>query len=339
TELNLFELGFSIGGVEVERVSKTLATDTETLEVLLPYLDSGTHSLRIQWLRGQPKASLKINTIELQSLEGDDSDSDGIDDWQELRMAVDSDLDETTISTRVSPYCLEGTAGYLPELVISGHKLGDIAAVITPPTAYKSFSNKYYADVSLFADDATVINVEMHGGLTQFSKQVTWSSTNIVDQSEDILLRANDSLLLEAVPAGSNPTDPATISVYEAGSSSLVAESIQTVNDRFAFQFTGEHQSQTVTSYRVEASVGGQSYQFYVNVAQVDLGLPPSTVLGFQREWTPASLPSEVELETSPMVKLAESYPVENPRTFTLSVGGTGPQAIVARIDSDQDGI
>ncbi|MCG8525149.1 MAG: fibronectin type III domain-containing protein, partial [Opitutales bacterium] len=149
TELNLFELGFSIGGVEVERVSKTLATDSETLEVLLPYLDAGTHSLRIQWLRGQPKASLKINTIELQSLEGDDSDSDGIDDWQELRMAVDSDLDETTISTQVSPYCLEGTAGYLPELVISGHKLGDIAAVITPPTAYKSFSNKYYADVSL----------------------------------------------------------------------------------------------------------------------------------------------------------------------------------------------
>ncbi|MCG8526400.1 MAG: hypothetical protein MI748_08480, partial [Opitutales bacterium] len=166
---------------------------------------------------------------------------------------------------------------------------------------------------------------------------------NIVD-GEQIVLRSGDSLLLMANDGDGTSLEDVDFNFYNDATGELVDSLVSTggspdESSKIQYVFEREIASLTVDTYRVEAVIGGTAHSMWVEVFDVDFGGAPSTVLGFQREWTPVSLPSEVVLETDSTISLVESIPEQDPRTFTLSVGGTGPQAIVARIDSDQDGI
>ncbi|MCG8528630.1 MAG: carbohydrate-binding protein, partial [Opitutales bacterium] len=301
----------SVNGVAFDQSTLELVgIEAQTVEIYLPYLGAQAepHKLRIKWVSGQPRSALQINSVELEDpvrLGGD------AQDWRKLRSEHYSDLDETAVSSKVSPYSLEGKTLFLPSLEISGYKKNTPATTIDTPLAYPTTKGAYYSNIPLFEDDTTVIEISDQGGFESYSKEITWEATNIVD-GEQIVLRSVDSLLLMADDGDGTSLEDVDLNFYNDATGELVDSLVSTggspnESSKIQYVFEREIASLTVDTYRVEAVIGGTAHSMWVEVVDVDFGGAPSTVLGFQREWTPVSLPSEVELETDSTISLVES--------------------------------
>ena len=204
SQYNDFRISCYVNGGFSSRKTLTAPYGTNTTaRFFTPELTAGNATVRLVWDNVYRDTALQINSIKLIKLGGPDTDSDGVQDWAETRLANMATVSIPSTS-KVSPVCIEGdNATFIEQVSISGYYTPTGETPVDPVIRRAAF-NKWYSNVTL--DPVTTNNVSItvtsqDGALTT-SNQITWTPTNIFTETEAITIRVGDSLLLNAIPDG-----------------------------------------------------------------------------------------------------------------------------------------
>ena len=180
------DLSIYVDGQFCERrkfISKT--EEFEEVNIFMPYLVAGEHTVRIFWDGYRSSSSLSVKSISLQKLS-----SAANRDWKAIRLNATCKLNAPSV-TKVSPLYIEGVDLYPSMMKIND---GEIA--------FSRYSTKnWYADVTLPESGTKRVNVSFQNGGRLESKEISWAVTNLLSNSNSVVtLRKGDSLLIGAWP-------------------------------------------------------------------------------------------------------------------------------------------
>ena len=167
-----------------------------TVELMLPYLKAGTHTLHLFWDGVADYSSLRIKEVKLLSVSGSDSNTNGIKDWAENMIQTESRLDNTNtiISSYTSPICLEGRDPYPAMMLINQTN------ALSPQA---TTDGRWYVNTPLQADTQTVFQVSYQNGALVQTCTLQWLPVNLLTSGNTTLtIRKGDSLLFTALPEG-----------------------------------------------------------------------------------------------------------------------------------------
>ena len=291
---------------------------------------AGNHTFRIEWINGAPGTSLRLDSVSLASLGGEDADGNGIFDWLDSRLAATSDFDETTVHTSISPYTLEGSATRHISFVSVTSDYEPNPAEPQTIFVQQGLEGDYFAHIDLAPDADTTVSVSEQSGLINFDKTVIWTPLNLLD-SEDLLIRAGDSLLLSAFTS-KYQTDEA-VSIIVSNSSTTETYSLTAAEaTQYEFATAGSY---TLTATLTPNAGDPISAEVAVEVVGISFGTAPRVVVGDTRDWTVPGVTGEAFLEADSFIDFSEKSPVDGSRRFSLSTNSTAEGTILARLDED----
>ena len=252
-----------------------------------PWLEAGTHTVRIFWENVHTRISLKIKDIRLQRLNGPDTDGDGVKDWVEVSVRNMTGLDAVSTSSIVSPVCIEGDARYVD--LMAGSR-GTNAVDVHHGTL-----DRWYADVDLSPTSAVDVAVSFQNGAVSVATNITWVPLDLLG-ADDQRIRKGDSFMLMAAPAGATN---GTVTVEIAGVTSYVTTVDAPVVHEFeqagVFTVIGTHDDGAVTSDTI-------------TVTAVTASFPeesPACMIGSKRTWFDCTnVPADVVMEADDSVEI-----------------------------------
>lgn len=303
--------------------------ESDAASFFLPQLFAGSHTLRIEWINGAPGTSLRLDSVSLASLGGEDADGNGVVDWLDSRLAATSDFDETTVYTSISPYTLEGSTSHVSFVRVTSNYEPNPAEPETV-SVQQGLQGDYFAHIDLAPDTDTTVSVSEQNDLITFDKTVIWTPLNLLE-SEDLLIRAGDSLLLSAFTR-EYQTDEAT--------SITVSDGSMTETYSLTAAEAAQHEFATAGNYTLTATLTPSagdpiSATVAVEVVGVSFGTAPRVVVGDTRDWTAPGVPEEAFLEADSFIYFSEKSPVDGSRRFSLSTNSTSEGTILARLGED----
>lgn len=155
------------------------------LRVITPALQTGSHRLKLDIDNLIARRNVGIESLEIRRATGADLDGDGIVDWIETIMAEADRITDHAPASRISPFCLEGTARLAEEVQVNGFAV-----------AKGTGDTHWYYNLHLDPDQPTSCVTGFPSGLTE-STTISWQATNVMDGGE-MLVRVGDSLKLGA---------------------------------------------------------------------------------------------------------------------------------------------
>jgi len=331
-EDSVFDLRASVNGIsQGVRSANAPYGQTTWVYYYLPYLPSGTHDLRLDWVNTRLGTGLRVNGLKLEQFGGPDSDQNGWTDWIEHRVEQALQTDELPAESLVSPFNLEGNA-YVPEAVTAEFYPLSSPELTEPLTVVPGLARRYYTNVPLDPQESTRVVIDPENGLNLIEHEVEWARFNLFDHPE-FHLRRDDALLLTAFVPGETPVafdleiiDPQGLSETYALSA---GEALETLFDQ-----TG------TWTVRTELPVAGEPETLLletdVTVHHAGFSPTPFVVLGHTRTWQPLLTGPEIELEQDGNVSVVEPNPASSPRSFRLSALGEGG-GVIARLPDEGD--
>ena len=171
-----------------------------------PWLERGTHQLRIHIDNDIIRRSLVVQSISVFRPDGADFDRDGIPNWYAVALEQGYSVFKIPSVSLVSPVCIEGTApGNASSIVVNGVKVQPLG------------DQRWYADVPLGPGTTEIWTG--FPGRPPLPSVIAWQPTNILTDTT-LRVRVGDSLLLaamdtngKAVPAQCRSTDGRTFDV------------------------------------------------------------------------------------------------------------------------------
>ncbi len=291
------------------------------VQTLTPFVQAGTHRLRVYWDNARKGRSLALSAIRLQVLLGPDADKNGKKDWVEALLAATSGIGSTPaasspipITSLTSPACLEGRGGYLSMMQLQD----GTGAPITPQPGV---GDRWYANVALTAGGPNLVQASFQNGGRTETGAIIWQAVDL-PSSGDLTIRQGDSLQF-AVGAA---VGAAQIQVgAAAGQVSLPAN--QTVVH--LFDQTG---SFTVGCAYADASGAQQSRTIHVTVLGSATTDPVAAWVGHPRLWNWTGLPSQAIVEADPRLSWTESTVTNgSSRQFSLTSDAPENRYLTAR--------
>ena len=157
------------------------------VELVLPYLQAGTHTLHVFWDGVASFSSLRIKQAKLLSVSGQ-TNSTGIKTWAAQMISNQSGLDNTNpvIGSYVSPVCLEGR-DLFPAMMLITNGLTNALS----PTA--TSDGRWYVNAHLQVTTQTVFQASYQNGSLTETCQFEWLPVNFLTAS-NLVIRQNDSL-------------------------------------------------------------------------------------------------------------------------------------------------
>jgi hypothetical protein len=196
-----FDLQLTLDGISLGHQHMVAGYGTNgTVQCLTPYVLAGAHTLRILWDNAASSTSLQLQSIHFQDSPGPDSNGNGIKDWVEQWVASQSGMDLTnaSLTSLVSPMCLEGRDPY-PSLVgVQVHGVQNAMVSASPAP-----NNRWYANVALSPEQNAPVTVQVtyqNGALSE-TRAIQWMPVNILNWT-NMVIRTGDSLLLSVQPDG-----------------------------------------------------------------------------------------------------------------------------------------
>jgi len=139
---------------------------------------------------------VRIATVALGTLGGDDADGDGIADWIAASAAGTNFAFKAAIASPLSPVCVEGAARW-PELVAGS--FGGTAVTVRP-----SVAGRWYADLALDpSGSAAPFEVSFENGVRTAAVSVAWVPLDLVTGTTSLNARLGDTLRLGVSQDGS----------------------------------------------------------------------------------------------------------------------------------------
>jgi hypothetical protein len=316
---------YLVVSMDGEYLARTLL-DTERKEIarahlLTPYLNSGTHRLRIFWDNARKGRSLRLKAVRLQSLDGPDADGDGMKDWVKAKLLAENGIDlgashaGEPLTSLISPACLEGMGKYvgLAKLKVAG----------TDIVVHHGAGDRWYADASLSASGGNPIEISFQNGGLLLSNQVVWKPLNLLD-AEDVIIRKGDALLLSVADKDGSTEGLAKITV--AGVQNYIGGPGQVFPHRFDQAGTFE-----VAGTLSPAKEKTRAKTIHVLVLEAASPANAAACLGKARSWIWPGLPAEAVVEGDSLLDLQPQSGDTRGRAFMVTSDSIEPRTIVAR--------
>jgi hypothetical protein len=190
----------------------------DSFTVVLPFLNAGTHRVRLSWNALSPQLSVRVCSVALGSLGGVDGDGDGIRDWITSSAARTNRVMVAPATSPLSPVCIEGTARW--PLLASAVSGADGVAVCA------GVAGRWYADLPLDPSGmSTPLEIAFENGANTAAVAVAWTPLNLLAASGQLSARVGDTLRVTAVPpSGVSTQGMASLEVAVGG---VVRHSLQ----------------------------------------------------------------------------------------------------------------
>ena len=278
-----YEVIFSIGGTQVERVEVEVENgETGNARILSPWLQAGTHTVRIFNDNALTFRQVIFEDLEVLSAQGTDGNGDGTPDWVTLRLQEQNGIDRPTQKSKVSPVQIQGRV-----------KFADLMTLPNGGGLNLSAGDRWYVDMDLSSGATTNFDVIFENGGLVESQSVLWTSTNLLVEAA-ITLRKGDSLLLTAHPEGEVPKGSDKVNLNLEGQSYSFEG-----NNPMEYQFNNAATHKVALIYQKGEgnSRSRQKKIITITVLEAPDVLSPVCVPGHFRPWDLPALPAGVELE------------------------------------------
>ena len=341
------------------RELKVVDSQPGTVRFFLPELVAGTATAKLVWNNVASDTYLKINSLALKNLGGEDADSNGTADWIDSRL---ENMCEVLIpaSSKTSPLYIEGkNAVFLDSINITidgkpsansgenswklpwtdgttiqwlapntpAHQLEGLTEVVSKPA--HGARNTWYADVPLYPGSnsgLTTITVSIQDGAKTVEQNVSWTPTNIFTD-EDLTIRAGDSLLLTA-PGGANVTGAVNITVN--------GETFTTdQNGRIPYKFENAGTftvAATLTPDNGDPSVTGD---INVKVVAASFAGVPYAIVGLDRNWLNPQIPQDAALDYDDSLTVYRALQTDGSSNIAFYGKTPGDAYITARLGEE----
>jgi hypothetical protein len=255
-----------------------------TVELVLPYIKSGPHTVHVFWDGAASYSSLRIQQVKLLAVSGADANHNGVKDWVEKMVSDQSSLDltNTLIGSYTSPLCLEGRDPYSTFLLLTNSQTNVLSAAATT-------GRHWYVNTPLQANTQTVFQASYQNGALTQTRQLQWVPLNLLTTTNGLTIRNGDSLLFSVLPSG-NTGGNAQIVI---GTNTFTGKAAKPV----AYRFTAPG-SYTVSGTYTPTSGSPQNGSVRVKVVQQNLpSIQPAAWTEMQRALNLANLAPEAVLQ------------------------------------------
>ncbi len=313
-----FQLLLSVDGEYLGRSYLVCANGAHGIvHQFTPWLKAGDHRVRIYWDNAANNRSFALVAARLQSLEGADSNNNGIKDWVENRLRSLCAVElAASSSSAISPAFIEGRGGYLSMMTFSGSVAPRHGA-----------GNRWYANVPLAISSAVTNLVSFQNDGLKATNRITWRRTNLL-LTNDTTIRAGDSLLFVAAPTN-NASGTMTISVVG------VTNYAGNVSQPFAYQFAQAGLFTVTGTYH--PTIGApQTGTIAVRVVTGSFDTAPAVWVGRSRTWDCTNLPPQTILQADSRLVLEAIQTLPGGgRRYSLGIDAQESRYIVARIGTN----
>ena len=320
-----FDVILSVDGENLGHHMLTASYGTNGItSYVTPFLLAGPHTVRVFWDGAASFSSLRIRQVSFVSVADADADHNGIKDWVDRMLNLESGLDTNAPSASyVSPVCLEGRDPYLSMMAVKVGSGGGAGNLVVQPNA----GQRWYANVPLSAGSNTRVSLSYQNGVVVEHRQVQWLPINVLNAT-NLIIRAGDNLLLTA---GSGAEGNVRLSISSGSGTLTNITTTATQPVPYMFIQAGTY---TVTAIYAPRSHGpAQTGGITVTVIGYSFPNNPDCMVNRLRSWNLTNVPPQISLEVDPRLnpRLIESLP-DNGRSMELLVEDNYACAIVARL-------
>lgn len=174
---------------EVVGIRTLPASDAEmlcTVRFLTHWLLPGLHEIEFELQNFENEVTFRMSSVAICTPIGPDVDGNGKPDWLDSRLANSRTFRGSSISSKVSPFCLVGRSRSPRTVRLScGSGVG-----VLP-------NHGWWSDIPLDANEMTRVVVDYERGMKTETLDITWTPFDVLSEGE-IALRKDDSLLLTA---------------------------------------------------------------------------------------------------------------------------------------------
>lgn len=324
----------SIDGEALGRLNLPYGPQTNgMLHCFTPFIRAGSHSIRLAWDNVDPRRSLYVQAVRLQSLTTPNDPSSGLRAWVANRLIAQSGIESCPATSLVSPACIEGRGQYLSMMTILAGPLGQL----TPAGVQHGAGYRWYVNVPLAASNATIIAAAYQNGALIETNQITWQPCNLLSVTNNVVIRQGDSLLLSASPEGLSEGEV----VIAIGGTTLTTDALTPV----PYQFNQPGSFIVTGSYVGSTNAVGSTL---VTVVGASLESSPIARVFHARYWDCTNLPPQVVVDADPRLTLtlvsaaerAQQTPAlppagPNEREFRVRTRSSEPQYVLARLGTN----
>lgn len=278
------EMSYEIRGVvDGQYVGRQhLWTDTNnvgTAGFLTPWLTAGVHSVQFEWDNAFIGRRLMVRYARLKTIPGEDADSDGRKDWTQRRLTRLSGFDSLSVTSAVSPACIEGRDPYLGFMSMAG------------TGAQVSVNGRWYMNTSLSSTATVTAVAAFQSGALVSTATLHWAATDLLADPGVLMVRTGDTLRFTCYPSG------ATSGTYAVSVVGVSNYSTRAVGDSIEHQFAVAGTYTVIGTnypYGALAAVGATT----VNVVSASFDGSPAVWAGVTRSWVCTNLPTNIVVET-----------------------------------------
>ena len=303
---------------------------TASVTALTPWLAAGPHVLTILHDNFRAARALRIDSITLRNLGGEDLDENGTPDWLDQRLAADNRLTRCPSSSLASPVCIEGVT---PDLAGLSLLAGGVAAA-----PVESIDSGFYADIPLDETGAPVsLDVSFQSGALAESRAIGWAAADL-SALDSIDIRQGDSLRLDASTSGhGNDQNFGTYSVRIGSTYILDAAGERNHKPGFPVKATFDTPGTHTLSVDYNGNRPGRTVTLRVHEASFGPALGARA--HFPRDWAPPSVGRDAVVQPDSRIAWAETTPATAAaRTFRVNSTVPGERHVLARLPEDVAG-
>lgn len=176
-------------GIRIGKISLEMGAGKAELIAYTPWTLAGAHTLTLLWDGYRRETVLQITGIELQKINGPDTDKNGKPDWIDAYLKKHETV-RIPDSSFVSPANISGTSKYTALIQVNA---------ITD--SFHAAEGEWFADIQLDSEKTTPVEISFQNGGRSISHSINWLETNLLQKNNTtITIRKNDALKLNLHP-------------------------------------------------------------------------------------------------------------------------------------------
>jgi len=300
----------------------SLSGGNATVSVLTPFLKAGNHTLTVLHDNYRADLKLRISSITLRNVGGEDQNNNQRPDWLDQRLAAENGLSRIPTTSLTSPVCVEGNTSDLAGLTLA---VGN-----NPLVPQTSVDSSFYANVPLSESSSTILTASFQSGSIIDSRNIDWLATNLFTH-DSMDIRQGDSLRLDAW-TGSSPSGTFTVTLNGILLTNAQSGTTHTSGQPFkvTFETPGTH---TLTAILSDQSV----HHVTLRVRSASFGPGLGVRANYKRYWTPANLPADLVIEGDSRLNLKEDA-AASARSFWVTPYEAGTRHVLVRLPESAHG-
>ncbi len=296
-----------------------------TITQLTPWLNAGTYTLRIENHNVRANVNLRIDSVELYQVGGDDLNGNGLADWIETKFLSENYLVQIPTQSLTSPAFVEGVTS---SIALLGMTYSTTSQTPQQLEALRSIDSGFFVNVPLSGSETTTLNVSYSAGAFTTNHNIDWVPTNI-QVHDNLTIRQGDALRVTAHDPAFAPDGSFTLTMSQGGPALPGGTYSSNSPIELNFDTAGVY---TLNADWTPAGGGAQvSSVLTVNVVSADFGDSFIVQTYNRRTWSISGVDG-VLVEADSNIVFAEQGSNGSNRDFLVEAYNASSYNVVARV-------